>query len=168
MQRGGSLLEKNVARLFRLAGFKPQLNKKIDDYEIDVFLQYKSIRLGIECKQYERSSLAVRNLIHEWNSKNKELRLDKILFVLVGCKTNDRDMELAEKYGIVIWNTEKFNELFNEAIEKRGKLKNKLLVEAGLRTTDEMKEEIRKVKNRFGCSEWMAIKFLRGEISEKD
>nr|NIO37643.1 hypothetical protein [Candidatus Bathyarchaeota archaeon] len=75
-KRSGSLLEKDVARLFKLVGLEPKLNEKIDDYEIDVLVIYRGVRLGIECKQYERSSLTVKNLIHEWDSKNKELKLD--------------------------------------------------------------------------------------------
>ncbi len=167
MKRSGSLLEKNVARLFRLGGFEPELNKKIDDYEIDVFLKYKSIKRGIECKQYERSSLAIRNLIHEWNSKNRELNFDKILLVLVGCKITDKDRNLARKYGITIWDTKKFNELFDEAIEKRGNIKNILLIEAGLGTADEIDEKIKEIKEKYGCPEWMAVKFIKGKISEK-
>lgn len=167
MQRSGSLLESNVARLFKLSGFKPKLNQKINDYEIDVFVKYKSIKLGIECKQYEKSSIAIRNLIHEWDSKNRELKFDKILLILVGCNVSDKHRDLAKRYGISIWDTTKFNDLFDEVIEKRDKLKNKLLIEAGLRSTDEINEEIRKVKSRYGCPEWIAIKFLTGEISEK-
>lgn len=168
MKRGGSLLERNVARLFRLGGFGPELNKKIHGYEIDVFIQYKSVKLGVECKQYERSSLATRNLIHEWDSKNKELNLDRILLVIVGCDITGKDRDLAKRYGITIWDTEKFDGLFEETIKRRDKMKNKLLLEAGLGTTDEIKEEIRKVENRYGCSEWLAVKFLRGEVSEKE
>jgi len=60
-QRSGTLLERNVSRLFRLVGFNPQNNVFIEGYEIDVFVQVESYNIVIECKQYERSSLSVRN-----------------------------------------------------------------------------------------------------------
>ena len=77
--RSGSLLEKSTVKLLNLSGFKPELNKIINGYEIDVFLQYKNLKIAFECKQYERSTLAIRNLIHQWDSKNKELHFDKYL-----------------------------------------------------------------------------------------
>jgi len=165
--RSGSILERNVSRLFRLVGFKPELNKKIDDYEIDVFVKYKTKKIGIECKQYERSSLAIRNLIHQWESKNKELRLNKILLVLVGCTVTDKNMELAKKYGISIWDTEKFDNLFEEALKKREKIKGKLLLELDLGSIEEIENEIKSIMKKYQCTEWMAEKVLRGEISKK-
>ena len=77
--RSGSLLEKNVAKILALSGFKPKMNQIINGYEIDVFFEYCGQKIAIECKQYERSTLAVRNLIHQWDSKNKEINFDVLL-----------------------------------------------------------------------------------------
>jgi Holliday junction resolvase len=60
----GTLLEKNVERLLRLSGLSPERNVIINTYEIDVFVIYKNKRIAFECKQYEKSGLTVRNLIH--------------------------------------------------------------------------------------------------------
>ena len=68
--RKGSLLEKNLEQLFKLTGFNPELNKFYKGYEIDVFLRIENKYVGIECKQYENSNLSVRNIIHQWDSKN--------------------------------------------------------------------------------------------------
>ena len=73
--RKGTLLERNVEQLLTLVGLKPELNKIYHGYEIDVFLRYDNYTVAFECKQYEKSSLTVRNLIHQWDSKNKELNL---------------------------------------------------------------------------------------------
>lgn len=167
-KRSGSLLERDVARIFKLIGLKPKLNEKIGNYEIDVLVYFKGIKLGIECKQYEKSSLAIRNLIHEWNSKSKELKLDKVLFVLVGCNITDKDRQLAKKYGITIWDGQKFEELFSKAIEKREAVKDEILLEAGVKPSKEVAEKIQKIKKEYGCNEEQAIKILRDEVDEFD
>ena len=61
--RRGSLLERDVARMFRLIGIEPQLNVRLNDYEIDVLVIYQGRRIAVECKQYEKSRPKVRNLI---------------------------------------------------------------------------------------------------------
>jgi len=71
-------------------GLNPQLNVKVDGYEVDVIVTYQGKKIAIECKHYEKSSLRVRNLIHEWNSKGKELGFDKVVLVIVGCKIRER------------------------------------------------------------------------------
>lgn len=95
--RKGTLLERNVEQLLKLVGLKPELNKIYHGYEIDVFLRYDNRTIAFECKQYEKSSLTVRNLIHEWDSKNKELSLDKIVLVFFGVDLNHAEKELAKK-----------------------------------------------------------------------
>lgn len=165
--RMGSLLEKNVKKIFELAGFKPELNKIINNYEIDVYVKYKTIDLIIECKQYEKSTLALRNLIHQWDSKNKEIKATKILLVIVGVTVDETAINLAKKYGITIWDEKKLNELFNEVIEKKSEIKNKILIEAGLRNTIELDGEIKNVCKKNNCSKNEAIMLLRGEITEE-
>lgn len=165
--RMGSLLEKTVKKLFELGGFKPELNKVINGYEIDVYVRYKTIDLIIECKQYEKSTLALRNLIHQWDSKNKEIKATKVLLVVVGIPISERDLNLAKKYGITIWDETKLSELLDEAIEKRDGVKNKILIEAGLKGTKELNEEIKSIMQKYNCSKTEAIKILRGELTEE-
>ncbi len=130
--RKGTLLEKTVQQLLKLSGFDPKLNKIYKGYEIDVFLDHNGIKVGIECKQYERSTLAIRNLIHQWDSKNKELNFDKIVLVLMGCDVSLNDRKLAEKYGITIWDEKKLSKLLEEAVEKKAKIKELILKEIGI------------------------------------
>lgn len=137
--RNGTLLERNVEQLLRLSGFNPQLNKICNSYEIDVFLSYKNLKIGFECKQYERSTLAIRNLIHQWDSKNKELNFDKIVLILIGCDISNKDYQLAKKYGIIIWDEQKLTNLLDKSIEKRIENKYAILKELGIKT-DEIKE----------------------------
>lgn len=40
-------------------------NVRIDGYEIDVLISYKNRKIAVECKQYERSQIVVRNLIYQ-------------------------------------------------------------------------------------------------------
>jgi len=129
--RKGSLLERDVARLFRLVGLNPQLNVKLNNYEVNVLVIYQGRKIAVECKQYESASLTVRNLIHEWRSKSEELGL-KVILVLAGIKIKPEDLELAKRYCIAIWDEEKFDRLFNEAIELREAVRDKILLEVGI------------------------------------
>ncbi len=127
--RKGSLLESSVYQLLKLSGFRPELNKTVNGYEIDIFLSYRNLKIAFECKQYEKGSLAVRNLIHQWDSKNRELKFDKLVLVLIGTDISEAEYQLAKKYNIVIWDEAKFHSLSNRAIKKRIKNKNAILKE---------------------------------------
>lgn len=137
--RKGTLLERNVERLLKLSGFEPRLNTWIRGYEIDVFLKLGEKNIALECKQYERSSLSVRNLIHQWESKKRELELDRIILVLVGSDISSQEYQLAEKFGIIIWGEKKLEYLLDTAIDIGSQNKSNMLVELGLK--EELTEE---------------------------
>lgn len=124
--RRGHRLEKNVARMLELSGFEPQTNVVKEGYEIDVLLYHNGNSVAFECKQYESSSLNVRNLIHEWDSKNKELEFDKIVFVIIGVDFTEEHHELAERYGIELWGEDKWEKLFDKAIEEKDENKERI------------------------------------------
>lgn len=147
--RKGSLLERVVAKMFWLIGLKPQLNVKIDGYEIDVFVNYQGRKIAIECKQYEKGSLNVRNLIHEWSSKSKELGLYKTILVIAGYRIKQEDLALARRCGVVIWDEEKFDGLFSEAIDKREAAKDKILLEIGLEPFEGYEEAVKRINERL-------------------
>ncbi len=147
--RKGSLLERDVARMFRLIGFKPQLNARVDGYEIDVLVNIQGRMIAVECKQYERGSLNVSNLIHEWSSKGKVLGFQKVVLVIVGYKVKKEHFELAEKCGVAIWDEEKFEELFSEAIERRLDARDKILLEIGLEPFEGYEEAVKKIKEKI-------------------
>ena len=131
--RRGSLLERDVARLFKLIGMEPQLNVRFHGYEIDVFITYRDKKIAVECKQYESGSLNVRNLIHEWHSKSEELGIDKVILVIAGYRIRAEHAALANKYGIIIWDEETFDALFSKAIENREATKDEILSKLGLK-----------------------------------
>lgn len=131
--RKGTLLEKNVQQLLKLSGFNPELNKIYKGYEIDVFVNYGNLKIAFECKQYERSTLAIRNLIHQWESKNGILKFDKVVLVLVGCDISNRDYNLAKDYNLVIWNEPKLISLMDSAIQKKTENKGRVLNELGIK-----------------------------------
>ena len=149
--RKGTLLERNVEQLLKLVGLKPELNKIYHGYEIDIFLRYKNKKIAFECKQYEKSALTVRNLIHEWDSKNKELELDKIVLVLFGINITPNDKELAKKYGMIIWGEDKLGNFLNQAIELKEKFLDKLIMEIDVSLDDKssVTKEINLIKEKL-------------------
>jgi hypothetical protein len=163
--RQGSLLEKNVWKLLKLAGFEPELNKIFKGYEIDVFLKYSNMKIGFECKQYERSNLGVRNLIHQWDSKNKELNLNKIILVITGVNISNKEHQLAKKSNMIIWDEKKVDYLFNKAIEEKAKIKKEIIKEMEL-SLKEITEE--KVVEDDEDKIIIKIKEEIGKLSEKN
>lgn len=57
MSRRGSLLERDVARIFSLIGLRPSLNVRLDGHEIDILVTYDGMKIAVECKQYESGRL---------------------------------------------------------------------------------------------------------------
>ena len=85
--REGTLLERDVNRLFSLLGFKVENNVKIKGYEIDIYAISGNQKIIIECKQRDKSkSLDMRNLIHQWSSKNSIIGASKIILITYGIK----------------------------------------------------------------------------------
>lgn len=122
----GSTLEKNVEYIFQSAGFKTQRNVKIAKYEIDVLANIGIRKIVIECKNYQKSKLTIRNLIHQWHSKNEIIKAGKIIIVIAGNDIKDSDIKLANKFNIELWN-EKDLSYFFELSLKPNELRDKLL-----------------------------------------
>ncbi len=134
--RHGTLLERNVEQMLKLIGIKSRCNVIINGYETDVFFQYNKQKIGIECKQREKSSISIRNLIHEWNSKNTEIKLDKIILIIFGYDMTEQDFNLAKKFGITIWDESLFTEMYQEAINNKENAKEVILKRLGIKLLD--------------------------------
>jgi len=74
----------------------------------------------------------VRDLIYEWATKKRELGLDKVLLVIVGCEVKPVNKMLASKHGIAIWDENDFERFFTKAIEYREVAKDDVLRSIGI------------------------------------
>jgi len=102
-KRKGSHLEQKMAALFRRAGFNADTNVKIKSYEIDVFAYIGSYNIIVECKQYENSHLTIRNILHQWASKNnKYVKADRAVVAISGQKPSSEDYKVAGDLGIIL------------------------------------------------------------------
>ena len=110
-KRGGSYLENNVASLFQRAGFRTQINTWISGYEIDVLASKGEYKIAIECKQYERSHISIRNILHQWASKNTIVKADKIVLVIAGQIPTSEDYFLANNLAITLIGDDKMHRL---------------------------------------------------------
>lgn len=68
-RKKGSFLEWFIKRIFQTIGFYATNTAVINDNQIDVFVNYNDVKILVQCKQYEKSTPPVKDLIHEWNSK---------------------------------------------------------------------------------------------------
>ena len=101
-KRHGSYLEESIAILFNKAGFKTKLNSRINGYEIDVLASRGNYRIAIECKQYERSRITIRNILHQWASKSNMINVDQIIIAIAGQKPKEEDYKLAKQLNLVL------------------------------------------------------------------
>lgn len=101
--RRGTLLEKNVEKIFKLFGFVTKRNVYINGYEVDVYAQGYGLDIAIQCKQYESASLNVRDLLHEWDSKNKFIAADRIVVSIYGQEVIPENRIVADRLGIILW-----------------------------------------------------------------
>lgn len=128
----GNSLELAVDHIFSVAGFKTERNVFIANYEIDVKATIGDRQIFIECKNYQNGSLSVRNLIHQWSSKNEILRAHKIIMAITGVKISDADYSLASGLDIEIWNQDDLTELFNLSL-RPDQLRSRLIEKIDLR-----------------------------------
>lgn len=124
-QKGDSL-EMAIEHIFNVAGFTTERQVFIANYEIDVKAEIGDRTIIIECKNYQNSSLTIRNLIHQWNSKNQIIRAHKIIIALAGMNIKDSDYTLANELNIELWSQDDISELFNLSL-KPNDLREKLI-----------------------------------------
>jgi|GEM_PF-2888943 len=122
----GDSLERAVEHIFSVAGFKTSRNVWIAKYEIDVVAEVGDRKVIVECKNYQNGSLTIRNLIHQWNSKNQIIRAHKIIIALAGLVVKDSDYALAAEFDIELWNQDDITEMFNLSL-KPDELRKKLI-----------------------------------------
>lgn len=115
-ERGDSL-EMAIEHLFKVANFQTERNVLIAKYEIDVLAKVGDRNIVIECKNYQNSNLTIRNLIHQWHSKNQIIGAHKVILVLAGLNVKESDRSLASEFDMEIWNQEDLTELFNLSLK---------------------------------------------------
>lgn len=128
----GDALEQNVEYLFKTAKFKTSRNVKKASYEIDVLAELGDRRIVIECKNYQSSSVTIRNLLHQWSSKNRIINAHKVILVIARVTIKESDKELANSLDISLWGEEDLAELFKESL-KPETFRQKLLDNISLR-----------------------------------
>jgi hypothetical protein len=122
----GDSLELGVEHIFKIAGFNTKRNQFRAGYEIDVEAEIGNRKVLIECKNYQKSNLTIRNIIHQWNSKNQLIKAHKIIIVIAGLTIKDSDYELASEFDIELWSQDDLTELFKLSL-KPYELKLKLI-----------------------------------------
>ncbi|MBT3940910.1 hypothetical protein HOF46_02665 [Candidatus Woesearchaeota archaeon] len=158
--RQGTLLEKNILKIFKQAGFRVKHQERIKRYEIDVFAEdiENNLSIIIECKQYEKSPINVVNLIHQWCSKNSEINASFVIIALYGVKLSERDILLAKKFNITLWDEADIEDYLDNPS------KEKILKDVGY------SQVIRCIKpehSSFGLNKLASNKSIFGKIVKK-
>ncbi|MFC1530063.1 restriction endonuclease [Gemmatimonadota bacterium] len=135
VKRKGSMLEEMVENIFSSAGFDVKRNKYYMGYEIDVLASFGDRNIIIECKQYEKSSLTVRNLVLLWKGKNEIINADVVVLMLYGVNVPDEAYTLAEEFNIQIWGMDDLNSLL-PLINQKDKLCADLIKKLDIKERD--------------------------------
>ncbi|MBF9018484.1 MULTISPECIES: hypothetical protein [unclassified Oceanispirochaeta] len=125
-KEAGNSLESAIEYILNIANIKTENNSIISGYEIDIKAEIGDRLVIIECKNYQNSTMIIRNLIHQWNSKNNLIGANKIILAIAGLVIKQTDRDLASEFDMEIWSQEEITELFNLSLEPN-KLKEKLL-----------------------------------------
>lgn len=128
----GDSLELAIVHLFSVVNIKAIRNVIECGYELDVKAEIGDRTIIVECKNYQNSSMTIRNLIHQWNSKNEILKAHKIVLAIAGLKIKESDYQLANELDIEIWSQDDISELFNLSLSP-SELKKALLQKISLK-----------------------------------
>lgn len=147
-KRLGTLLEKNTERLFMRAGFKTQRDTIVGGYEIDILAVSGNLKIAVQCKQYEKSKLNIRDIIHQWNSKNTLLNFDRVVIVIFGEEIRDNDRILAKQLGISLWSDSDMDFIEEKVIKDPDNANESILEFIGLKRSYQA-PEYKEIKNPF-------------------
>lgn len=147
MVRQGSLLENSVKRIFDSAGFKTEQNAWKEGYEIDVLAKYKGYVIAVECKERQSSGLIVRNLIHEWSGKSKELKIDKVLIVVYGKTVTPEDKTLAKERSMSLWGNKDVDYFLDLAMKNDENLSTMILDNMEIKTKEVERLRLERERN---------------------
>ena len=149
--RRGTLLEKNVEKIFKIMGFETKRNYFINGYEIDVYATLGHFSVAVQCKQYEQSTLNIRDVIHQWDSKNKKINADKIILMIYGQDIEERHVELGKELDITVLGEPELDLLENLIIKDDDFSKNKVLKILGInKSFGKIAEEAEQSKSKVG------------------
>jgi len=152
-RKKGSLLEWIVKRVFQIAGFYATNKANFNKNQIDVFANYNDKKIIVQCKQYEKSTPPVKDLIHEWNSKREEIECDKVVLALWGYPRIVQDeLKLAKKLNVCLWNDPIIFNFFNLISSDPNKAKEEILLNLEIDSNESQRivESLKKgIENRF-------------------
>lgn len=141
--RKGVLLEGTVARIFSSAGFEVKRNAWVkgvhQSYEVDVIVRHNGLTIIVECKQYEKAKSTVRNWIHQWADKNRDIKADRVVLVIYGIEVSYEDGNLATDRGILIWDDHTVED-YSDAIAEGKNIKDLIIKDLGLSNTESRTE----------------------------
>ena len=170
-RKKGSFLEWFIKRIFQTVGFYAANKQVIDNNQIDVFVNYNDVKILVQCKQYEKSTPPVKDLIHEWNSKRIAMECDKALLVLWGYKkVEDNELKLAKKLKVYLWNDILITYFFDLILSDVNKAKNEILLNLEIdnkeiqKFVNSIREDIEKIFKDFSLENVKLVNSLKEGI----
>ena len=163
IKRKGSMLEDLAEMIFKSAGFEVIRNRYFVGYEIDLMVTFGDRNFIIECKQYEKSYLPVKNLILQWKGKNEIINADGVILIIYGVNITEDEKTLAQSCGIHIWTDERLNS-FLRLINDDVALLSEVLKVLELKEKDIAETNERSLKELI----WRAVLSNKREVAEED
>ena len=139
-RKKGSLLEYCVKSIFKNLGLETVTNTIVGGFEVDVYANYKGIRIVTQCKQYEKKEEArdtLADLIIQWSGKRKYLDCDNIIIALWGFDIARRHDELAREERVLLWDNQDIKSILDSSYERPKEIRAEILSRLGI-TNDEI------------------------------
>ncbi|MCK5283646.1 MAG: hypothetical protein KAK00_09660 [Nanoarchaeota archaeon] len=152
-------VQKDLERLFKIAGFLPIMNKRIKGHKADLFVKIKNKALFVKCI---KSGLPLKEAVSEWKEKNKIIQADRILLLLSGTKVSRKVTQAEARSGVLVWDEHILQELLDQAIEKWKQIKPKLI--AALLLSDK-KVSKKKTPNKEAAAGSMQRKIIKENLT---
>jgi len=141
---------KQVEKIFSSAGFKTKRNVKykINDEtcEVDVLAKTGGVKIVIDCVENMGSEEEIVSRISKWSAKKKNIGVDRILIVAYGQKVSEWMKRFVKEKGIIIWDTDDFDNYCKLSFKYPESIYTKIIHEANIEVMSIINPTLEKIK----------------------
>jgi predicted transcriptional regulator len=106
------LLKKEIAGMFESAGFDVKLENDVLSASIDLQREEEDFRVICVFRDMNTEDV-FRHFIQNVEEKNKEIKANKVIVVILGLEVLGEDRAVAEENDIIVWEKENIDEMLD-------------------------------------------------------
>ena len=117
------ILQDNLNKIIKNVGLKLIFDHKVEDYILDGYLEYEEKRFGFICKEDRKD---INSILHEWNSKNSEMKLDKVIIFVYDVVFDDT-YKIARKLDMTVLDKYSFDDMLEKSYQRKEDYRDEFL-----------------------------------------